>query len=83
LAAGALTRVPRYFFHVHDSVDLLDNEGTELTGPDEARVQAVITAAELLRDVGGRFWNSPEWRLWVIDEAGQTICALRFSAEHP
>jgi hypothetical protein len=63
LAAGALTRVPRYFFHVHDSVDLLDNDGTELAGPDEARVQAVVTAGELLRDVGGRFWNSPEWRL--------------------
>jgi hypothetical protein len=75
--------VPRYFFHVHDSVDLLDYEGTELTGPDEARVQAVVTAGELLRDVGGRFWNSPEWQLWVIDEAGQRICALKFSAEHP
>jgi hypothetical protein len=75
--------VPRYFFHVYDSVDLLDYEGTELTGPDEARVQAVVTAGELLRDVGGRFWNSPEWQLWVIDEAGQRICALKFSAEDP
>jgi hypothetical protein len=53
--------MPRYFFHVHDSVDLLDNDGTELAGPDEARVQAVVTAGELLKDVGGRFWNSPEW----------------------
>jgi hypothetical protein len=35
----------------------------------------------MLRDVGGRFWNSRDWRLWVTDDAGQTVCALRFSAE--
>jgi hypothetical protein len=75
-----LTRVPRYFFHVHDSVDLLDNEGTELTGPDEARVQAVVTAGELLRDVGGRFWNSPEWRLWVIELTLHRMPAARHTA---
>jgi hypothetical protein len=32
-------------------------------------------------DVGGRFWNNREWRMWVTDEAGATVCALRFSAE--
>ncbi|MDF2974565.1 MAG: hypothetical protein K0R61_5015, partial [Microvirga sp.] len=24
-----MTRVPRYFFHVHDSVDIIDQDGTE------------------------------------------------------
>jgi hypothetical protein len=37
----------------------------------------------MLRDVGGKFWKSPAWRLWITDEAGQTVCALRFSAEQP
>ena len=23
----------------------------------------------MLRDVGRNFWNSPEWRIWVTDEA--------------
>jgi len=23
----------------------------------------------MLRDVGRKFWNSPEWRIWVTDEA--------------
>ena len=40
-----------------------------------------MAAGEMLKDIGGKFWKSPDWRLWVTDEAGQTICALRFSAE--
>ena len=43
----------------------------------------VVTAGEMLRDVGRKFWNSPEWRIWVTDEAGETVCALKFSAERP
>jgi hypothetical protein len=75
--------MPRYFFHVRDSVDIIDNEGTDFTDPDAARAEAVVAAGEMLRDVGGRFWQRPEWRLWVTDETGHTICALRFSAERP
>jgi hypothetical protein len=75
--------VPRYFFHVHDDVDIMDNEGTVLPGPDEARAEAVTAAGEMLRDVGGRFWKSRDWRLWVMDEAGAAVCALTFSAEKP
>ena len=73
--------MPRYFFHVHDSVDIIDNEGSDFTDPDAARAEAVVAAGEMLRDVGGRFWKRPEWRLWVTDETGHTICALRFSAD--
>jgi hypothetical protein len=40
-----------------------------------------VAAGEMLRDVGGRFWNNREWRMWVTYEAGATVCALRFSAE--
>jgi hypothetical protein len=75
--------VPRYFFHVHDSVDMIDQDGTEFSNREEARAEAVVVAGEMLRDVGGRFWNSPDWRIWVTDEAGQTVCALNFSAENP
>ncbi len=81
--ARALTRVPRYFFHVHDSVDIIDQEGTEFPSPEEARGEAVVTAGEILREVGRKFWNSPEWRMWVTDEAGETVCAIKFSGEQP
>ena len=74
--------MPRYFFHVHDDEELIDRDGTELAGPDEARILAVATAGEMLKDFGRTFWNSGEWRMWVTDETGATVCALRFAAEH-
>ena len=73
--------MPRYFFHVHDSEEMLDREGTVLAGFDEARAEAIKTAGEMLRDAGRRFWDGAEWRMWVTDEAGATVCKLRFSAE--
>ena len=73
--------MPRYFFHVHDSEEVLDQEGTDCAGPDEARVQAVVAAGEALKDSGSKFWNSGEWRMWVTDESGATVCALRFAAD--
>jgi hypothetical protein len=73
--------VPRYFFHVHDSIDVLDDVGTVLSGPPEAREQAVVASGEMLRDYGRRFWGHPDWKMWVTNEAGKTICILTFKAE--
>lgn len=71
----------RYFFHVQNGSDFPDDTGTECPGPDAARALAVKTAGEMLKDLGGRFWNTGEWRMHVADETGQTVCRLRFSAE--
>jgi hypothetical protein len=59
----------------------LRHEGVDLAGVDEARAQAVIASGEALRDYGAKFWDGTEWRMWVTDRAGATVCALRFSAE--
>jgi hypothetical protein len=58
--------MPRFFFHVADGKDILDTEGTE---------------GELLRDLGGKFWNRSEWQLRVQDEAGAKVCTLTLSAD--
>ena len=42
--------MPRYFFHLHDGVDLPDHEGTVLPGAREAKIQALSTAGEIVRD---------------------------------
>jgi hypothetical protein len=73
--------MPRYFFHVHDSREIIDNEGVVLAGPGQARVQAVIASGEMLKEFGREFWNGTEWRMWVTDEAGATVCSLKFFAE--
>ena len=73
--------MPRFFFNVRDHHDILDPEGVELSGPHEARAQAVVACGEMVRDLGPEFWDQPDWRMWVTDEAGKTVCALRVSAE--
>jgi hypothetical protein len=73
--------MPRFFFHVADGKDILDTEGTELADFKEARAQAVVFSGELLRDLGGKFWNRSEWQLRVQDEAGAKVCTLTLSAD--
>jgi hypothetical protein len=73
--------MPRYYFHVRDGVAFNDDVGTELPDEDAARAEAVRSSGEMLRDVGGRFWNSDEWLMSVVDESGAHVCGLRFSAK--
>jgi len=73
---GDLAR-PRFFFHLHDGQDLPDHEGTECKDPAEAHTQAVMTSGALLRDLGGRFWDSPDWEMNVTDEQGNSVCDPR------
>ena len=41
----------RYYFHIKDGADLIkDPEGTELSTPDDARLQALRSARELWAD---------------------------------
>ena len=71
--------MPRYFFHVHDSHDVIDAEGSHLEGPEAARAEAVTAAGEMIRDLGGRFWSGSDWSMRVVDEDDRTICTLRLS----
>jgi hypothetical protein len=40
-----------------------------------------VFAGEVLRDNGENLWKEANWRVWVTDEAGDAVCALRFAAE--
>lgn len=81
-AAGA-ERMPRFFFHVRDSGDYLDDEGTELADDSVARAEAVILSGELLKDLGGKFWNYEDWQLVVVAEDGREVCRLTITAAAP
>lgn len=73
--------MPRYFFDVHDGKDLPDIDGTELADRDAAHMEAVAAAGEMLKETGRRFLHGSFWEMHVTDEAGKTVCRLRFSAE--
>ncbi len=73
--------MPRYFFHVLDGDAARDTDGTDLPDIYAAQEQAIHMSGEILRDMGGKFWNGTEWKLEVADEHGQSLFVLRFSAE--
>ena len=51
-------------------------EGAVLAGEAEARAEAIVVSGEMLRDLGGTFWQ-----VRLEDEAGNKVCALTFSAD--
>jgi GTP-dependent phosphoenolpyruvate carboxykinase len=73
--------MPRYFFNVIDGRSIIDNQGSELAGLKEARVEAIQLAGAILRDEGDTFWNGEEWHMHVTDASGQSVLKLRFSAD--
>jgi hypothetical protein len=61
--------------------EIIDHEGTELSGLREARAEAIRTAGAILRDEGDEFWDGTEWHMNVTDAAGHSVLKLRFSAD--
>ncbi len=74
--------VARYYFHLHDGRERLDEEGVELADAEQARAAAITAAGENLRDIGRSFAGS-RWRMWVTDEGGATVCEVRVSVDAP
>jgi len=75
--------MPRFFFDVHDDIDVIDDVGIELPDLDAARAEAARTladvASELLPDNGMR----KTLAINVRGESGQMVLktSLRYVAE--
>jgi hypothetical protein len=70
--------VPRFFFHVHDSLDAPDEEGREFASAEEACATAIaearcLVAAEALT---GRIGLNHH--IVVVDESGAIVSDVRF-----
>lgn len=70
----------RYYFHIQDGQDFPDKDGTELPDLRAVRTEAIRASAEMLRE-NASYWDGTEWRMNVVDAAGETVLRLRFSAE--
>jgi hypothetical protein len=70
--------VPRYYFHVTDSRDYPDLQGTLLDDVQAARTEAVRFSGRLLEKAADTFWEGQEWHMRVTDDADLTLFTLLF-----
>ena len=71
--------MPRYFFHLHNDIDSLDEEGVELPGLEAARAMArrsvQFAAAESVKDEGHLVLDH---HIDIADESGAIVETVRF-----
>ena len=72
--------MPLFYFHVHDGVDLRDDEGTEFPTLSAARDGGLQMAGRLLAEQDRDFWNVDEWSIDIEDDAHQVVYNLRILA---
>ena len=71
--------MPRYFFNIHDGIELDDPSGSDLPDLASAFEEARIIARKLLADgmLGGL--DRRRWSVRIIDEAGEILGSLPFT----
>ena len=75
--------MPRYFFSIENHETDNDDEGTELAGPDVARVNAVMYLGEFLRDHPDMIWDGRRMAVMVDDQDGVRIFRIVVEADEP
>lgn len=71
-------RVPKFFFDLYDDMTVIDEEGQELPGPEDARRRAFQNAAEMACTEVLEGHLKLKHRIEVRDESGATIATVRF-----
>jgi hypothetical protein len=65
--------MPRYFFNVHGTRPLIDEEGEELADNEVAWREATIIAGEIFREIDGALRPGEVWTLEVADENRKSV----------
>ncbi len=74
--------MPLYFFDLKlDGRLYPDETGTELPDIYAVQHEAVRASGEMLRDMGGKFWDGSGWAMEVRDGKRRLLFTLHFSAE--
>ena len=68
----------RFFFHVFDDQETLDDEGAELPDLDAARARAIAGARSLICECVARGRVNLDHRIEVADESGARCLTIRF-----
>lgn len=70
--------MPRYFFHVHDGVEQIDEEGTVFHDIVIARAEALKLAGDIIKDAGIRSDLGEDWCITVTDDVGLILFRMDF-----
>lgn len=65
--------MPRYFFNLHDDLELSDDDGVELPDLEAAQSMAVHYAGSILKEAGRRLRLGEVWTLEVYDTAERPL----------
>jgi hypothetical protein len=77
---GAVLRhVPHYFFHLHDELDVADEEGTELPDSRAAREHAIGEVRAVACESIRKGYLDLSHYVEVTDEQGSTVAIATFS----
>ena len=70
--------MPRFYFHIYDEVDLLDEEGIEMADAPTARAAAMAGARAMICDEVKKGHLDLRHRIEVEDESGGAVLTLTF-----
>ena len=75
--------MPRYFFDIHDDIDVTDHEGMELPDLKAARAEAARALADAASDLLHNAGHEKDLVIKVRDETDTVVLTARlsFSAE--
>lgn len=69
----------RYHFNIYDGISLPDKDGSTLPTWDDARVEAMRIANEVLSDRAHTTALGDNWRLEVTDDYGLILFRIDFA----
>ena len=72
--------MPRFFFHLHDEMDVTDDEGAELVDLDAATECAVQNVRAIASEQVRSGYLNLGHRIDVEDEAGQALATATFKS---
>ena len=72
--------MPRFHFHTEDGGVYPDEDGIELVGMSDARIQSVRMLGEILKEQPDKFWDDGSLTLTVTDDRGLVLFVLDASA---
>ena len=73
--------MPRYFFNVIAPSSDRDDEGSDLFDIYAAQAAAVHLCGEMIKEMDGKFWEDPIWRLQVSGHDYRPLFTLTLSAQ--